>query len=415
MAVSRNPSLAVDSALRFPFSEHGRAWVVGVLVAAVFLELIRNSLIPFSGLIVSIGQIVLWLMIYRVASEVLLVSAEGRTGAPNLHAFQSADGLAIRHVGLWLVATLALAAIAIYTGPVGLVVGSIAIAAILPAATIVLTLSRSLLEALVPGQWFRLAVRIGWSDYARLFGMLLAASTLYLLLAWVIGRFGAGASVRNVVMLTYWAAAVLGWFHLAGCAVDLHRDELNLIEPDTEPDNATDVETFTHEPEALWQQIRSQGGTRAMHAELARQLDRSGNRERRLEHGRMHIEALILAFEDYDAALERAGRLLEVDPAFALAGPDAMYALVQASTRHGHPALTARLCANFLENFPNSVKCNSVRLAGCEALAGVDSSRRRMGEQWYRQLMTARLDDTQRERLTALAPRYLDPGPDRAV
>lgn len=384
-----------------------------MLVAAVFLELIRNSPIPFSGLIATIAQIILWLMIYRVASEVLLESAEGGTGAPNRHAFQSADGLAIRHVGLWLVATLTLAAIAIYTGSVGMLLGSIAIAAILPAATIVLTLSRSLVEALVPTQWFRLASRIGWPDYQRLFGVLLAASTFYLVLAWLMVRLGAGSSVRDIVLLTYWAAAVLGWFHLAGRAVYLHRDELNLIEPDTEPDNATEAETFTREPEALWQQIQGQGGTQAMHAELARQLDRLNgheHRERRLEHGRMHIEALLLSFEDDDEALERADRLLTVDPGFALSGTDAMYALVQASARDGHAALTAKLCCSYLDNFPNSVKCNSVRLIGCEALADVRSSRRGMGEKWYRQLMTADLDDAQRERLKALAARYLDSG-----
>ena len=324
---------------------------------------------------------------------------------PNFRTVESADGLAIRHIGLWLVATFTLVMLSIYFGAAGVIVGSVLIASVLPAATIILTLSKSLFGALVPTQWLRLAARIGRGDYLRLYAALLGAALVYLAVAGLLGWLGAGQVLRNVVQLAYWTFAVFGWFHLAGRTVFVHRAELNLVEPDTEPEQKP--ERFTRDPETLWRQIHERGGTREMHAELARQLERAGDRDLRLEHGRMHLEALLLSFELPDEALDRAQRMLAVDADFCLERPETMRALIRAARDRDVGRLAATLCANYLKRFPNSAKCNEVRLLGCERLAGNASAQREHAERWFRELMTAELDEDQRDRLKAIASGYL--------
>ncbi|MCA1779362.1 MAG: hypothetical protein LC637_08275 [Xanthomonadaceae bacterium] len=168
------PKLDIAASLKQPFAEGLRGWLAGALGAGFLIELISGSL-PLGGLIGFILSFLVWLVLYRVASETLLITADGETVA-SASRFQASDGLAARHVGLWVIATLALAIPAIYFGTGGAILGSIAIAAVLPAATIVLTLSRSLVEALLPSQWVRLLLRIGYGDYGRLCGVLLAAA-----------------------------------------------------------------------------------------------------------------------------------------------------------------------------------------------------------------------------------------------
>ncbi|HKL53692.1 MAG TPA: hypothetical protein VJ902_07000 [Wenzhouxiangellaceae bacterium] len=405
-SIAGEPALKIGDAVGFPLRHDVRPWVLAAAGAGILIELVNALPIPFIGLLAFIVRILIWIMVYRVASEILLASAEGDTGAPSFRTVESADGLAIRHIGLWLVATFTLVLLSIYFGAAGVVIGSFAIAAVLPAATIILTLSKSLFDALVPTQWLRLAVRIGRGDYLRLYAALLGAALVYLVVAGLLGWLGAGRGLRNVVQLAYWTFAVFGWFHLAGRAVFLHRAELNLVEPDTEAQEKP--ERFTRDAETLWRQIRERGGTREMHAELARQLERAGEREWRLEHGRMHLEALLLSFELPDEALDRAERLLAVDADFCLERPQSMRALIQAARDQGIDRLTGRLCSNYLKRFPNSAKADEIRLTGCEALADDASSQRKNAERWFRELMTASLDNDQRNRLGAVAPRYLN-------
>src|SRR6056297_3670623 len=411
-SIAGEPALKLFDAVRFPLRHDVRPWVLAAAGAGVLIEMLAALPLPsIAGLIFGIFllafRILVWITVYRVASEILLASAEGDTGAPSFRTMESADGLAIRHIGLWLVATFALVLLSIYFGVAGVLIGSFAIAAVLPAATIILTLSKSLFDALVPTQWLRLASRIGRSDYLRLYAALLGAALVYLVVAGLLGWLGAGRGLRNVVQLGYWTFAVFGWFHLAGRAVFVHRAELNLIEPDTEPEKKP--ERFTRDAEILWRQIRERGGTREMHAELARQLERAGEREWRLEHGRMHLEVLLLSFELPDEALDRAERMLAVDADFCLERPQFMRALIRAARDQDAGRLAGKLCGNYLKRFPNSAQCNEVRLLGCEALVADASAQRENAERWFRELMTSALDDNQRDRLKTVAPGYLGP------
>lgn len=385
-----------------------REWVLGLSGAMLLVHLIRQVLPGIiAGIVGLLGLIFLSIMAFNAATEVLRRAAAG-PGARGVRLFitEFAEGLGIRLIVLWVLATIVLAASVQVGQYIGLIIGLLIVTAVLPAVTIVLVLSNSFFEALYPPRIVRLAARIGRSDYVALCALLVIGGAAYLMMSTLLGLLAVPSYFRNALLFGVWTWTVLAWFRHAGEVLFAHRDELNLIEPDTEPERAP--EKFTRDPDALWAQIRSQGGTREMHAELARQLRRSGRREQALEHGRLHIETLLLAFEAPDEALDRTSRMLELDRDFALASPDSMMALIRTAADHHAGWLVGQLCANYLAAFPNSVKRNEVRLVACEALIEEGTAHRKKAEAWFRELMTAELSEAQRARVSALAPSYLN-------
>lgn len=384
-----------------------REWVLGLAGAMLLAHLVRQPLPgQLAGIIGLAALIVLSVLAFGIGTDALRKAAAGPGGrGARMLASEFAEGLSVRLVVLWVLATIFLAACVQLGHYIGLVAGLTIVILAVPAVTIVLVLSNSFFEALHPPRLLRLAARIGRHDYVRLCALLVIGAAVYLLAAAVFNLVGMPAFARNALLFAVWVWAVLAWFHHAGAVLFAHRVELNLVEPETEPERAPD--RFTRDPDALWEEIRARGGTQAMHAELARHLERSGDRQRPAEHARLHIEALLFAFENPGEALDRASRMLELDAGFALGSPDSMLALILAAVDHRVPWLAGRLCANYLEAFPSSVKRNEVRLVGCEALADESGPMRRHAQQWFRELMTAELNDDQRERIGAIAPQYL--------
>lgn len=399
--------LAVSDLFAFLGSPEGIRWVAGFWFGIVFIQALDRAPIPLGGIAAFLLQLILWFVLYRVASEALLDAAADVPGI-NRNTLDGGDGLALKHVALWLAGTLLVVALSLQFGVIGIVLGVIAIVLVLPAATILLTLGRNLLDALWPPSWLRLAHRIGSRDYALLCGTLVGIGVFYALVSAITSSLQPGGWLVPIAQFTLWSAGVLGWFHLAGRAVALHRHELNLVEPDTEPERPS--ETFTRDPETLWEEIRSRGGTRAMHAEMARQLARQSDpaavRDLRIEHGRMHIEALLHAFEAPDEAVDRAAALLEIDPGFVVTDAKSSLQLVEAAADQGMRDAAIRLAENHLSVYPRPPCAARVRLRICELLSDDESSRRRIAEEWFRELMVADLDEPEQERLKALKSAY---------
>jgi len=404
------PSL--KNSLLAPLAPGQREWVLGLAGAMLLVNLLRQILPGIlAGIVGLLALIVLSIMAFNAGTDALRQAAAG-PGARGARLFSSefSEGLGVRLIVSWLLATILLAAFMQLDRYLGLAIGLMIVTAILPAVTIVLVLSNSFLEALYPPRLARLIARIGRRDYAGLCALVIMVGIAYLTILALLRSLGLPDFLRSALLFGIWTWAVLAWFRHAGDMLFAHRDELNLVEPDSAADRPP--EKFTRDPDALWVEIRSRGGTREMHAELARQLERGGNRERMLEHARLHIETLLLAFEAPEEALYRSNRMLELDAAFALPRPDSMFALIRAAAERKHGWLTGQLVASYLEAFPNSVKRNEVRLLACEALCDEATAGRRKAEAWFRALMTTELSDTQRTRLSALAPGYVDAGPD---
>lgn len=403
--MERSRTLTVLPSVRALLQPELRVWFGLAFLAGAFLGLIRQLPLPLTGLLAFVLGILAWMMLYRIASEALLLQA--RDGAETGGSLTLAsDGLAARHIALWLLATLLLTAFTAYFGTAGLVIGCLVLSGWLPAPTVLVTLSNRLTEALWPPRWARLIRRLGLGDYLRLSGTLLAAGGVYLGTDWLLGRFSAGPALRDTVGFGVWAGAVLSWFHLAGRAVQLHREELGLEVVAAPP--ARRPERFTRDPERLWSEITRSGGSPEMHAELIRSLEKRGDHRRLLEHARLHIPALLLAFEDPGEALRRAHRMLSLDRDFVLPETEAMFALVRAAAAGGPARLVLRLSGNYQRAFPKSVKNDEVRLLACEAQVAADTAVAPEALQWFGQLMTAKLDADQQARLRSIAPAYLD-------
>lgn len=407
----RPPSLspAIPAALRFPLSPGAREWLIGFAVVAVLIQMLRAALPdPFASIVSLLGSLLLWIVVFRVASEVLLAAADGQVAMPAARTEKAPDDLAFKQISLWVLATLLLAAAAARGRLAELVVALLVLLAVLPAATLLLTLGRSMLDALYPPKWLRLAGRIGRPGYLRLIAMLAGLALGYLALTGLLVELGAPVPLRAVVGNTLWCFAVLAWFRLAGTLVYRHREAL-VLTPEV-PAPAAPEPDFSRDFTALWNEVMNRGGTEAMHAELARQLDRRDDLPRRLEHARVHIAALLLAFDKPDAALERAAAMLEADPDFSLPDPDTMFALLRAAQQRELGWLTGGLVASYLEAFPQSVKRNEARLLACEALRDDRSRWHERAREWFGQLKAADLRAEQAERLRALANDYPDRG-----
>ena len=405
------PSL--KASLLAPLAPGQREWVLGLAGAMLLVNLLRQILPGIlAGVVGLLALIVLSIMAFNAGTEALRRAAAGGSTARGAWLFgrDFSEGLGVRLILLWVLATLLLAAFMQLDRYLGLAIGLMIATAILPAVTIVLVLSNSFLEALYPPRLARLIARIGQRDYASLCALVLLGAIGYLASSTLLKVLGVPDVLRNALLFGVWTWAVLAWFRHAGELLFAHREELHLVEPDSEAEHRP--ERYTRDPGQLWAEIFSRGGTREMHAELARQLEHSGNRERILEHARLHIETLLLAFEAPEDALERANRMLLLDAAFALPQPDSMFALIRAAAEREYRWLTGQLVASYLEAFPNSVKRNEVRLLACEALCDGASANRRKAEAWFRELMIAELSEAQRTRLSALAPDYLQTGPD---
>ncbi len=417
---SEPPRLSL--AILAPLEPGRREWILGLagimLLVHSILAFVRGlaGALPGQsggvlGLIFGLAGLIAMLLLagagFNAAVEQLRLAAAG-PGARSARRSISgeSDWLAARLIILWIIASIALAAGMQAAGYAGLLIAAAILAVVLPAITLILVLTNAFLEALYPPRIMQLIARVGRRDYTLLIMLITLGALAYIVLNTVLNWLGLPAPVRFSLMFGLWLWAVFAWFQLGGEVLWHHRHELNLtaeVEASERPS-----ERFTRDPEALWDEIRQHGGTREMHAELARQLQRSGDTARRLEHGKIHVEALLMAFEDPLAAIDHTDRLLHGDSGFCLAHPRSMLALIQSAAEHGHPHMLAQLCANYLSQFPNSKKCNEVRLTGCEQLADAPNNLNKQAARWFRELMTAELSDEQRTR----AQRLLEKRPD---
>ena len=374
------------------------------------LELIRLALpILPEVIVVIIVTGIVWVMLFRIASELMLSTAQGDPYTPTIRQSEAPDRMAVRHIALWFLAALPVAA-AIAAGGryAGLAMGMI-LALLLPAATLILTLRNSILDAFNPVAAVRLIRILGLRDYSRLSLLLLGLAFIYISLDALINAFQLPAGIQNILMLVCWAWALLAWFFFAGNVLFEHRAGLELA-PADEGEVVRPEPSYSKDPQALWQEIQAKGGTPAMHQTLAHALDRGGNATTRMQHGRMHISALLLAFDAPDQALQRADQLLDADASFALDQPDDMFSLILASIEREHHWLSAKLCRSYLNRFAYSVRGDEVRLLACEALKNERSLYRPWAETWFSELMTAPLTSQQRQRFNAIASSYLKNG-----
>lgn len=387
------------AAARVPFARGQRAWLLVLPCILLSLDL-SLALVPAGPrtVLTLLFVIATWMITLRLSARCLLASAAGARTLAERQAQDIPPGLVGRLVVLWLLAMVP--ASAVLTGAsVGWLAALLAVlvlAALVP-ATLMLARSPSLLDALDPLYWRDLVVEVGWRPGLDLVGTLFVLAGGYLLLS-IPALPPFLQSIQKAAVLFYWIWATIAWFDLAGRVVHGPASA-----DDTAPAGPEGIDS-------LFERLVRSGGTPQQHRRLADALTMSGERSRRLAHGRIHVNALLAGFDRPKAAVEEAARLLDQDPTFCLDDTESMYALVRASRVHGYPALTIRLCGNYLDGFPRSFKRDELRLIACEAAAAGGRDERRMTADWLEALIAAKLADDQRARLKRIVPAFLAEG-----
>ncbi len=390
---------SLAEAARAPLAPPQRSWLLATPALALLLDL-AGGLLPGGPRAAAtvVFVVVTWVITLRLAARCLLAAAAGaRTLAERVEQ-DIPPGLVGRLIVLWLLAMVPASAVltGVSTGWLAALLALFLLVALVP-STLVLSRSPSLINALDPLHWRDLAAQVGGRAVAGLVGALFGLAIGYLGLS-VLPLPLSVQPAHKAAVLFYWMWATIAWFDLAGRV--LHG-----------PARAVDSSRVAPaDLDALYAQVVRKGGTPQQHRQLADALTMAGDALRRVEHGRVHVNALLAGFGRPRAAVEEAASLLDHDPAFCLGDTESMYALVRASRAHGYPALTIRLCGNYLDGFPRSFKRNELRLIACEAAADGGRDERRMTVDWLEALLGSNLADDQRARLKRIVPAFLAEG-----
>lgn len=391
------PTIKVDlgQALRFPL----RPWLWPLIVAASAIAGLVSLLLPYltpilAGLLALGTMLALWILALRVASRILLATADGAGLEREYRDFDLGEFQALRQIALWFFMALILAALNESLGPVAVAIGLAGLALLMPAMTVLVASTNSLGALVDAGQWRDLRRRLDPDAYRYLSALFAALGLIYLLLDALTAALLPSA-LTNAVMMACWVYALWAFFYAIG-----HRLRLAALAA-----NGTNTACDAGESiEQLTRRLSKEGGTLDDYRRLIRALEQNGDKAGLAEHGPGFISALLLAHERAPEAVERAAGLVELDPAFVLGVPSAQLLLIEAARIYGHPDLVVRLVAAYLVAWPAAPGGREARLIACEAKAQDPDSECRS---WFEALVKDSASREEQERLRAIAEAYV--------
>lgn len=383
--------------IRFPL----RPWLWPLIVAAALIAGLVSLLLPhlppiFAGLLALATMVTLWILSLRVASKILLATADGAGLEREYRSFDPGELQAARQIGLWLLVALILAMLNQSLGTGALVLGLLVLALLMPGMTLMVAMSNSLSSLSSADSWRTLRDRIDGPDYRRLSGLFAAFGLIYA------GLDNATAAllpvpITNAVMMALWVYGLWVFFYAIGHW--LHGADTAAAD---EPATGESIEQLTS-------RLSKAGGSLADHRRLFRALEQNGNNAELLEHGQGFIGALLLAHERAPEAIERAAALAAIDPDFVLGLPSAQLKLIEAARDHGDPDLVVRLVSAYLKAWPAAPGGRDARLIACETAAHHPDS---LCQTWFRELVKDAPTEKEKHRIRKIAKAYIGPSSD---
>ncbi|GAP64974.1 hypothetical protein MBSD_n0257 [Mizugakiibacter sediminis] len=375
----------LPAALRYPL-QPAALTVIAVLAVAHF-----GNRLPVVGWLVEAG---VWAAMYKYAAECLRGTADGRADPPEtmLH---TEDRVGWALVAIQLAVLIALALLGRVHAEAALVALRIAVAAVLPAVCMSLTMDGNVPLALNPATWVAVARRFG-AAYAAL-----VASWLGIGLARHVLQRAADAFLplllSDPLHYAFGNYALVLQFHLAGYLVYVHharighrpaawqRDVESGLHADAElVEQARSHTAHGAHPlalEALALRLREHDAPDAVHAEYRRLLRQAGDTAALLAHGRAWIGAL-LARDEAHRALSVVRECLALDPAFLPESPEQVLTLVRRADGFGMPRLALQLADAFAQRSPAHPLLPDTELVAARLLADRldrrDEARRRI-------------------------------------
>jgi len=366
-------------------------------IAALAVSMLVLYYLPTGLILGFILNMIVWIALYKYAFQCLRDSANGRLEPPEI-AFDIDDDLGRKQIFLQVFFILVAIALFFLIGPKAALTGLLVLGFFYPAATMALAMDESLPNALNPGTWLAILTRFGWPYLA------VAALCFVIFLSQAYAQSFAASILPNF-LATLVAAfvsnyAIVATFHLMGYLIYQYHDEVGyepvqvaapLRRVAADPDQATLDEAAqlvqTGEPdkarERVAQQLRSHGGTEALHAQYRKLLALGEHRDEQLRHGREWIS--ILLGQDRDRrAVDVARECIELDPAFQPNTPDEVSRIAQKALDSGNTQVAVKLVSGFHKRYPKHADIPKNYLLAAKLLAermGKDAEARALLDQ----------------------------------
>lgn len=366
---------------------------IGVLA----LSMLVLRYLPTGVILGFILNVVVWIALYKYAFQCLRDSANGRLEPPEI-AFDVDDDLGRKQIFLQIFFILVAVALFFLFGPVAAGVSLLVLGFFYPAATMTLAMDESLPGALNPAKWLAILARFGWPYLA------VAALCFVIFLSQAYAQSFA-ASILPDFLATLVAAfvsnyAIVATFHLMGYLIYQYHDEVGYepvqapaplrrvaADPDQETLDEAAQLVRDGEPdrarERVAQQLRSRGGTEALHAQYRKLLALGDHRDELLRHGREWI-SILLGLDKDRRAVDVTRECLDLDPAFQPNTPDEVSRIAQKALDSGNTQVALKLVSGFHKRYPKHADIPKNYLLAAKLLAermGKDAEARTLLDQ----------------------------------
>ncbi|MBS0556824.1 MAG: hypothetical protein JSR27_05350 [Proteobacteria bacterium] len=322
-------------------------------------------LVQFVPALGALLDLLVWASFFQYAFEVLRWSANGRMQAPEI-ALTVSEGIGRYAVALAILISAIIMLVHFYFGrPAAFVIGALLMSA-LPAMMMILALEEGLVRALNPLVWLMIAARIGrwYLLLAALFiGALFVQSIVALALEPVLPGFVAVPVVYFVV-----GYLMIANFHLIGCVIHEHADELGytghleLQDEIPHTDKSRAILDAARERAAggdvrgaatlLREELAAHADLLPVHDEYRHWLRQDGDKAALATHGKTYVPLLLARHQDR-RAIDVARECLSADPAFVLDHAEDITRLAHAAADAGQTQIALGLLAGFHKRFRN--------------------------------------------------------------
>jgi tetratricopeptide (TPR) repeat protein len=356
----------------------------GALSMIALLSVLRLvDLIPMIGLLKLVVHFLISVQLYRYAVQALLDTAAGRLKAAE-YSFEIDNSEAIDQIKLQVVLIAAIVLAFIFFGlKTGLVTLAV-IAVATPAATMSLAIERSLLHALNPINWVRIAAAFGPS-----YLLLVAMCGFYFLAQLVAVAFlppwlPALVSIPIIWFLSHYTTVVS--FHAMGYLILQFGDEIGYRSPepeklpelrhlrDPDQDLLDRVDALAGRGDArtaideLRQQIEQRGGTQKTH-DRYRELLAAANDEAELaRHARRYVSVL-MAQDAHAKALQMLQACFASAADYCPDQIEELRPLAEIASKYGRHELAVRLLVNGIKRFAKSKENPALALFAARLLS----------------------------------------------
>lgn len=342
----------------------------GALSMLALLSALRLiDLIPFGGLLILLGHFLISLSLFRFAVQVLYDTTEGHLKPPE-YSFGVDNREALDQMKLQFLLIAAVFAAFVFGGlKIGLGV-TLAIALATPAATMSLAMEGSLLHALNPINWVRIAAGFG-APYLLLAGLCLfyglaqAVAVAYLP-EWL-PRL---VSVPVVWFLSHYTVVVS--FHAMGYLILQYREKIGYqpsqkkivlpelrhhLDPDHDLIERLEKMSTNGQAQESIREMRlhldSRGGTQKSHDAYRQWLTAENDQAELGRHARQYVGVLMAQ----SAGIKAIGMLqacLEVEPDYSPSEASELRPMAEHASKFGKHDLAVRLLMNGMKRTPKS-------------------------------------------------------------